>query len=194
MSCSSCYTRHDVAPPTLRSTRLAALAASLFAALSLSLPAQALGWHDALPQAMAVGSGEFRWLGFSIYSARLWSGRGPFDANAPFALELTYHRAISRNRLIQTSIEQIRRLYGDGLSANKLKYWELEMARAFRDVVAGDQLIGVFLPLQGCRFYSQKEWIADIPDQEFATAFFSIWLNERTADPKLRTRLLGATQ
>lgn len=202
MSCNSCCARPDVDCRAPRATQLAAPTASLLGslfvslvvALALALPAHAASWHDDLPQAREIGSGEFRWFGFSLYSARLWSERRPFDTNAPFALELTYHRAISREQLVQTSIEQIKHLYGDSLPPYKLKRWEIEMTRAFRAVAANDQLIGVFLPLQGCRFYSQKEWIADIPDQEFATAFFAIWIDERTTATRLRAQLLGAAQ
>jgi len=186
MSPNSSYTRRDM--------RQALLLVVLFATLAFAARANADTWHDALPHAQEVGSGDFRWYGFSIYSARLWSERRPFDATAPFALELTYHRAISRERLVQTSIDEIKRLYGDSLPSDTLQHWRDDMSQAFRDVSPDDRLIGVFLPSQGCRFYNQKDWIADIPDPEFAKALYSNWLDPRSRDAKLRAQLLGADQ
>lgn len=65
------------------------------------------------------------------------------------------------------------------------------MEKAFIDVKSGDQLIGVYLPGTGCRFYSQQTLLAEIPDESFANAFFSIWLDPRTKDNNLRQQLLG---
>ena len=161
---------------------------------AVSMPACADGWHDDLPQAKRVGGGDFSWFGLSIYSAALWSEHLPFSADAPFALELTYHRKISRERFVKTSIDEIQRLSGGNLSADKSARWENELSHAFVDVSPGDKLIGVFLPSIGCRFYNQKERIADITDIELAKAFFSIWLDARSKDEQLRKQLLGTSQ
>ena len=67
----------------------------------------------------------------------------------------------------------------------------LQLEKAFVDVKSGDQLIGVYLPGIGCRFYSQQALLAEIPDEIFANAFFSIWLDPRTKDSNLRQQLLG---
>lgn len=45
--------------------------------LSLALAAGAAqanslnGWREQLPQATLIGSGDFRWFGFSVYNAKL---------------------------------------------------------------------------------------------------------------------------
>ena len=154
-------------------------------------PAVANGWRTDLPDARLVGSGDLSWLGFRIYTARLWSQQQPFTADKPFALELTYHRSISRSRFVDTSLAEIRRLSGNRYSAEQLKRWEDDMTRAFIDVSDGDQLTGVYLPGVGCRFYSQSRPLAEIRDPVFASAFFAIWLDERTKDSRLRAQLLG---
>ncbi len=159
--------------------------------LALSTNAFALDWHEALPNATPVGQGELRWFGLKIYSARLWSQRAPFDRRAPFALELTYHRHISRERFVQSSSEEIQRLSEHRFAADKLVAWEKLMSQAFPDVNEGDQLIGLFIPGQGCRFYDRNKMLAEINDPEFAEAFFSIWLDPRTRDAELRAQLLG---
>ncbi|MDE2429268.1 MAG: hypothetical protein KGM99_11095, partial [Burkholderiales bacterium] len=124
----------------------------------LTVPAQASGWQIDFPKLKeAVGSGEFRWFGISVYSAKLWSEQRTFDANTSFALELTYHRAISRERLVQTSLEEIKHLFGKNMPSEKLLRWEADMSHTFRNVNQNEKLIGVFIPQYGCRFYSQKE-------------------------------------
>ncbi|AKZ61556.1 periplasmic protein [Herbaspirillum hiltneri N3] len=154
--------------------------------------AQAAGWRDDLSQAHLQGSAGLRWFGLKIYDAALWSGTTPFDPAQPFALELTYRRSISRTRIVQTSMDEIRRLFGDRYSEEQLQRWEADMMRAFVDVNEGDQLTGVYLPGVGCRFYSRTRLLAEVRDAEFARAFFAIWLDPRTRDTQLRDRLLGA--
>ncbi|WP_255587443.1 chalcone isomerase family protein [Deefgea piscis] len=166
---------------------------ALLAMACIAIPAQAAIWREHLPQAQAIGSGDLRWFGLKIYTAKLWSEKKPFDINAPFALELTYHRNISRAQFVETSLDEIERLFGTRYSADTLKRWEGEMQRAFTDVKAGDQLIGVFIPNEGTRFYSRNKLLADIRDPEFAKAFFAIWFDARSKDKDLRAQLLGST-
>ncbi len=64
--------------------------------------------------------------------------------------------------------------------------------RALVDLAAGDRLTGVFLPGHGMRLYRGDMLQADVADDAFARAFFSIWLDPRARAPDLRTRLPGA--
>jgi hypothetical protein len=154
--------------------------------------AQAALWQQDLPQAKVLGSGDLRWFGLHIYSAKLWSEALVFDAKASFALEITYQKNISRERFVDTSIDEIKRLRGDTVSAATLQRWKAHMETAFTDVKSGDQLIGVHLPKIGCRFYSRDKLLAEIKDTEFADAFFSIWFDPRSKDSGLRKQLIGA--
>ena len=172
---------------SLRVTWAIAVAAVLFCAA----PVQARDWHADLPQAKVVGQGELHWFGLSIYSATLWSESKPFNLAAPFALELTYHRSISGARFVRTSIEEMRRLSDQTVSADKLQRWEALMSRAFPNVQDGDQLIGIFIPQQGCRFYDATKLLVEIDDPEFARAFFAIWFDPRSQDSSLRANLMG---
>ncbi|MFJ9450811.1 MULTISPECIES: chalcone isomerase family protein [unclassified Herbaspirillum] len=164
----------------------------LLAAVLSAGAAQAASWRDDLPQARLQGHAGLRWFGLKIYDAALWSAAGPFDPEQPFALELTYQRSISRARIVQTSVDEIRRLFGERYDDARLKRWEDAMAGVFTDVNEGDQLTGVYLPGLGCRFYSRTQLLGEVRDPEFARAFFAIWLDPRTKDMQLRNRLLGA--
>ena len=170
-----------------------ALLLSVIASAVPAVAVTAAHWRDEMPQAQLLGSADLRWFGLSIYKAALWSNNKPFDPEKIFALELTYQRSISRTRIVQTSMDEIRRLFGDRYSDEQLKRWESEMLRTFTDVKEGDQLTGVYLPGIGSRFYSSTQLLAEVRDPEFSRAFFAIWLDPRSKDAQLRSRLLGIT-
>ncbi|MBA5638258.1 chalcone isomerase family protein [Duganella sp. LX20W] len=193
MLSNSCSRRPDCAgaPPGGRASTLAWLAGCLLGVTLAASPCHAASWRDELPRAEALGEGELRWLGFRIYHATLWSEQRPFQPERPFALQLRYYRTISRQRLVQTSLDEMRRLNGDAIDAAALAQWELSLSRAFTDVADGDELIGVYAPGHGMRFYNRQHLLADIADVRLARAFFGIWLDEHTRDQHLRRKLLG---
>lgn len=142
------------------------------------------------------GEGEMRWFGLSIYAARLWT---PADAllasvtngrtEATFALELTYARDIAGSSLVSTSIDELNRLgWRDEAT---LQRWREALAIVFPDVRVGERIIGVREPAGGAVFYHQDRVTGRLADPELASAFFGIWLDPRTREPKLRARLLG---
>jgi hypothetical protein len=178
----------------LQSARIA-LVGIMFLVIACMSSAHANVWRTEIPQAKLIGSGEFSWWGLSIYSAKLWqapsSPSTSFDPLQRFALEITYHKSISRSRFVDTSVDEIKRLHGGAYSAEQLQAWRTYMEKAFMDVKSGDQLIGVHIPDFGCRFFSQHKLLAEIPDEKFSKAFFSIWLDPKSKDTALRAQLMG---
>lgn len=132
------------------------------------------------------GSGEMRWLGFALYDATLYVA-GQDVERAPLALHLRYRRDIPGTRLVQTSLDEMRRL---GADAAQLLRWEPELARVFPDVATGETITGVRLPGQGVRFFHQDSARGEIADPEFGRLFFAIWLDARTRSPAVRALLL----
>src|SRR5450830_1694573 len=140
MSFSSCCARADAtavsavvslaAAKTALARRSIGVVVLLIAMLAGS-PSHTTSWRDDLPQARMLGSAELRWFGLKIYHAALWSAQAPFDPEQPFALEITYQRSISRARMVQTSIDEIRRLFADRYSEDQLRRWEGLMNNAF---------------------------------------------------------------
>ena len=152
-------------------------------------------WRESLPDARLLGSGELRMYGFAIYQANFWSTAEAAElehGKAPFALELTYRRSISRDELVKASLKEIKRLRSGDTSPASLEKWKQEMMLAFVDVKAGDRIIGVFLPGEGAHFYAGDKLQHQVKDEAFAQAFFAIWLDPRTSNPKLRSQLLGS--
>jgi hypothetical protein len=166
------------------------LAAVLFASSAF---AQAV--PDALRQGGADwtrwGSGEMSWFGFSLYRATLWVAARPsadLTADVPTALQLDYQRDISRDRLVQASIDEMRRL---GASDTQLLRWEGELSRVFPDVKEGESIVGVHYPGRGASFFHRGQASGEIADADFARLFFAIWLDPRSSRPGLRAALLA---
>ncbi|WP_092140688.1 chalcone isomerase family protein [Cupriavidus sp. YR651] len=163
-------------------------------ATTLLTSAGAEAWHDALPQSSAsrmIGEGEYRWLGLRIYTAQLWAAQAPVTLDTPLALQLTYARSLSGQRLVDTSIDEIRRIYGKTIPDATLGRWRAALLQVLPDVHAGDRLTGVYLPAEGARFYANDRVAGQIQDPALARAFFAIWLDPATRAPALRRQLLG---
>lgn len=144
---------------------------------------------EKLPGLAPLGGGTMTWLGFTVYDATLWSTARPFDPARPFALDIRYRREISGERLVQTTLDEMRRL-GEQDGA-RLERWREALQRIFPDVADGVRLVGVYLPGAGVSFWRGTESLGSVQDEAFARAFFGIWLDPRTRRPELRSALLG---
>jgi hypothetical protein len=104
------------------------------------------------------------------------------------ALQLDYQRDIPRDRLVQTSVDEMRRL---GASEAQLQRWEPELRRVFPDVKEGEKHHRRALPGAGCSLLSSRPpRPAKCADADFARLFFAIWLDPRSRSPDLRAALL----
>lgn len=138
------------------------------------------------------GEAVMRFFGMKVYDVRLWTQMRPFTYADPFAIELMYDMALKGKDIADRSVKEMRAQgYNDEA---KLRRWGDEMTKIFPDIQQGDTLIGVSIPGTEARFYNREKLIASVPDPEFAKAFFDIWLSEKSSEPKLRLKLLGAPQ
>jgi hypothetical protein len=150
------------------------------------LPQAALAYA---PEWRPLGSGQMRWFGLRLYDAELWISGERFVPERPHALALRYHRAIAAERLVESSIAEMRRL---GVQDEaRLAVWRDALARAFPSVAPNESIVGMHLPGRGAVFWHDGRRTAEIDDPELARWFFAIWLDERTREPALRARLLG---
>jgi glycine cleavage system H lipoate-binding protein len=153
---------------------------------ALSTAAQP-AWASFLPKAGEVGSGEFRYWGFLVYDATLWSPQGEYQPGGPFALSLRYARDVSREDIVEASIDQMRDL---GLPVSRHPEWKAKLDQVMASVKSGDTLTGVYTPGQGAVFFHNDKLTGQVNEQ-LAKAFFAIWLDPKTTEPKLRQALLG---
>jgi len=147
---------------------------------------------QALPQGQALGAGRMRYLLWDVFDATLWAPagfRGSQYFEHAFALELRYLRKLSAASLVDSSLQEMRRM--GQLDAGKLAQWTSAMQSAFVDVQPGDRITGVHTPGVGARFYFNGNLRATVDDAAFARAFFGIWLSPATSEPRLRSALLA---
>ncbi|MCG6874336.1 MAG: chalcone isomerase family protein [Betaproteobacteria bacterium] len=143
----------------------------------------------AFPALNESGTGTLRWFGFRVYDARLWVNDERPSPDRPFVLALRYARDFESESIARASIDEIERL-GFGTRHDRVR-WLAVMQSIFPDVRKGHELAGLNMPDRGVRFYLDGKAIGEVPDTEFARAFFAIWLDPRTKAPALRIALLG---
>lgn len=155
----------------------------------LSMPAELL---TALPGARPLGEATLRFLGLTVYAARLWVQRdfqSSRYAQSPFALELNYFRGLSGTLIAERSLKEMRRQ--GPINETLEQSWLQAMVRTFPDVKAGDRITGVHTPGVGARFWFNGQGLPALSDPEFSRIFFGIWLSEATSEPQMRASLLG---
>ena len=80
-----------------------------------------LAWANTLPDILSaeapalrlVGTGQLRWFGFSVYDVSLWTANGDFrccSASQPVAIAFEYKRRISRDRLVESTVDEWKRI------------------------------------------------------------------------------------
>lgn len=143
-----------------------------------------------VPAAKKVGEGRLTYLFWDVYDATLYAPEGAWQENEPFALQLSYLRTLEGKKIADRSIEEMRK---QGFSDEvKLATWHTQMRNIFPDVDDGISLTGVYTKKGDAVFYLDNTEIGRVQDPEFSKAFFGIWLDEKTSDPDLRRKLLGA--
>jgi hypothetical protein len=136
------------------------------------------------------GGGEMTFLGLSIYDGWFWAPSHEWKLDAPFAIDLHYHRKLGGMLIAERSVSEIEKL---GLGTpEQLKRWGEAMGRLFPDVASGDQITGLFLPPGIVRYFVNGKPLGEIVDPSFARAFFGIWLDPKTSRADFRKTLLGA--
>lgn len=147
---------------------------------------------QALPQSQALGAGRLRYLLWDVFDATLWvvqNFRGAQYFDHAFALELRYLRKFSGASLVESSVQEMRRV--GSLDPSKKAAWTATMQTAFADVQAGDRITGVHRPGVGAQFFFNGRLRGTVNDPTFARAFFGIWLGAGTSEPRLRSALLA---
>lgn len=144
-----------------------------------------------LPEAELVGEGRFKILFWHVFDAALYAPHGSWSDEQPFALSLAFHRDLNSKRIVEKSIEHMRRLGADDEA--RLALWSRDMASILPDVDHGTTITGVVDEDGHTRFFENGKPIGVIHDEEFGKRFLDVWLGEQASLPKLRTQLLGET-
>jgi Chalcone isomerase-like len=146
-----------------------------------------LGHVDGVMSSASLqGSGQLYWWGFHVYDASFYRA-GSF-ASPEFGLEIRYHKSFRGTSIANRSAEEMRKI---GVPESQATQWGKELASFLPDVESGQTLMAVYTPVQGTIFYHDGKRIAQVNGADFSKAFFGIWLDPKTSQPKLRRELLG---
>lgn len=142
-----------------------------------------------IPQAQVVGRGVLTYAFWDVYEATLYAEEGRWRGDRPFALSIEYALDLKGRDIAERSAQEMRK---QGFDDDKqLAIWTKAMISIFPDVSEGTVLTAIYKPRQGTFFYKNGQLIDSIKGPAFARAFFGIWLEENTSEPKLRRALLG---
>ncbi|RMD75005.1 MAG: hypothetical protein D6818_02365 [Bacteroidetes bacterium] len=142
------------------------------------------------------GTSTLRWMGlFRVYSggfylpAEVASAR--WDEDVAKCLELVYFRRIAAQDFGKASDKMLKK----GLDTEAYARIEerlVEFYRYFRDVNAGDRYTLIYRPGGGTELRLNGEPLGVVPGNDFARAYFGIWLGEAPLDKGFRDQLLRA--
>lgn len=142
-----------------------------------------------LPGAERVGAARFLVLAQPVFDAELWAESGDFSWNRPFALSLTYRRAISGDALARRSVDEIAR--SQGVSRAAIAPLAARFDACFADVRAGDRITGVSTGANTARFFQNERELCTIEWPGLRRAFFGVWLDGQGARRNFSERLRG---
>jgi hypothetical protein len=141
-----------------------------------------------LPGSQRVGGGVLTWFGITVYEASLYAEHGRYAPARPHALKIDYRLGFTARQLAERSLDEIERIHGEQADREDLV---AVLQAVFRDVQAGDHLLGVHYPGRGADFYSAGRLLGRLERPRLAAMFFDIWLDSATSEPGLRRQLLG---
>lgn len=154
--------------------------------------------HAELPQCVLAthagpwqlcGRGIYVWTVFRCYWASLYTPSGRFEPGMSAILDLSYLRTLSREQTVSISMEEMLRLRPE--YSNRAQSWRSALTPIIPDVKAGDRLVGCFDTAHGASFYSDQQFLGQIDDPDFSSAFLAIWLDPASRAGALREALLG---
>ncbi|MBN1586742.1 MAG: chalcone isomerase family protein [Candidatus Omnitrophica bacterium] len=139
------------------------------------------------------GEGTLKFLGMQVYTAALYTGETEQGedilAAIPKVLSIRYHRAIDRHVIVNAAQKNLKS--NPAVDFNSIAARVEQMAACYESVQKGDVYELEYAPGRGTRLLLNGDLKTEIPGDDFAAAYFGIWLGERPIHPKLREQLLG---
>ncbi|MGH1369864.1 MAG: chalcone isomerase family protein [Maritimibacter sp.] len=159
--------------------------ALLLALLITPVAAQASTVTSALAGAELRGAATFKFTGFPVYEARLYTkGGAPLDWAKDFGLELKYLRNVSENTLIEGTLREFKRTGG----ALPL---EAQLATCFKDVRKGDRFLAVTNGGNQIGFWHNGKRTCTLKYPQIKTRFMSVFLGNNTRSASFTRQLRG---
>jgi len=164
---------------------LIALGALALSGLLLPGVAQASTVKSVLPDAQLRGAATFRFVGFPLYEAQLFTRAGaPLDWDADFGLELKYLRNLTENDLVEGTLRELERT-GAPLPPRA------QLEQCYKDVRAGDRYVAVSKGPDAIGFWLNDTFMCTLSQPRIKTSFMEIFLGDNTRSKSFARALRG---
>ena len=155
------------------------------AILALPVLAAASPIKSALPDAQQRGAATFRFVGFPLYEARLFTQSGaPLDWSKDFGLELIYLRGLTQYDLVEGTMREMKRI-GAALPVRA------QFERCYKDVRKGDRYLAVSQGPNKFGFWLNGKQTCTLSHPKIKTRFMAIFLGDNSRSKSFTRKLKG---
>lgn len=143
--------------------------------------------QEHIESAMPYGYSKLsKFLIGDIYEIALWQDATQFSTNQPFAITIEYLRTISKDQLVDKTIEALERLK----APFNPETFRRKLEELFPDVQEGDRITSYVKPNAEITFYFNGIKAGTVSNREFISYFPAIWLSPDSQEPEMRDQLL----
>ena len=162
--------------------------------LAMLILIPSLSWTSEVEQEVfqshkLIGEGTLKVLMWEVYDLRLYTDGTVFSWQDKFMLEFDYSRELKKESVIDASLKEFK--LQPNVTDKDIKAWEMYLKQVIQPVQKGEKATIQWVPDGQIIFHYEGSKPAVIENEQFARAFFNIWLGEQTSRPKLRSQLLG---
>ena len=141
-----------------------------------------------MPTAKRVGIARFKVIFFKIYDAELFAPNGSFRRNGPYALRLTYLINARKDRIISSTVKEMKRQ--KAASKAVIESWIPLMERHFISMDEGSQADFIHTGDGRLLITANGRVISEITDGAFITALMDVWLGPKVRDKAFQDSLM----
>lgn len=142
-----------------------------------------------MPTAKRVGIARFKVIFFKIYDAELFAPNGSFSRNGPYALRLTYLSNARKDRIISSTVKEMKRQ--KAASSKVIEGWVPLMEDAFISMDKGSYADFIHTGDGRVLLTANGKLISEITDSRFITALMNVWLGPKVRDKEFQDKLMG---
>ncbi|CUK08202.1 hypothetical protein RUE5091_03048 [Ruegeria denitrificans] len=176
---------HKIRPSLPRPTYNPLRAALLSFALLVPGGLAASSGLNALGDAQLRGTATFRYLGFPLYDAQLFTpGGAPFNWSEDFGLELKYHRNVTQKALINSTLNEMARIGHPAPVRDQLQ-------TCFKAVNKGDRYLAVSEGPNMVSFWLNGRKTCTMSYPGIKRSFMSVFLGDNTRSAAFAQKLRG---
>ena len=136
-----------------------------------------------------IGEGTLKVLMWEVYDLRLYTDGTAFSWQDKFMLEFDYSRELKKESVIDASLKEFK--LQPNVTDKDIEAWNVYLEQVIQSVQKGTKASIMWVPEGQIVFNYEGSTPSTIENEDFARAFFNIWLGEKTSRPKLRSQLLG---